>query len=689
MRPDFWIDDPTKSSTYQDTIPNSLDTLTSDGNPDGNLVNILGGYFTDSFALGGAQLKNFQMGLANSSANDTIYYGSLGLGPTSDEAPIPGKTSYPSFMDQLVEQSLINTRSYSFYMNDLNSTTGSVVFGGIDTKKFSGTLGVQPSPNGLLDLAGMTYVDDHGVTTSLSSSTNLTANIFPSNILCWVPDSIVDKLISPLRASDDRNNSGLVFVDCGTRSTYAGAHFTFTFGLLNGGGPAINVPIGEMILPLSSFYDVASPYYTFKPPFADTCVLGMTGIEQNDLLSGQDSTLLLGNTFMRSAYTVIDLDNNQTALAQSVFGVTDSHIVELTTSMNGIPALSGVAASSTSTSTSPGGSNPGTGASGGKSGSISGGAIAGIVVGVLAVLAAIGILAFFCFRRRRALRQKPSHATEPPAETKTHEVPGKDNEVEKKEHHLVQGGVIDLTKDKLPKTDTREVVASDRAVDEDTLLAQDQRHEPPQATVGTGAADQPRELESQAQTNREELSGSGEHPVEAPSATYSPAYGEATDLPPEIEGQTQRSVQELLGSSQHPVEAPSATYSPAHDGIDSYGAISPGQFEVVGVPELAAEPSGRLSQSQPQNAVSPVSRSSISESVQSGPSNPEAGRAVSSDAGGASSGPSRLDILQQRMDRVRVEKERLSKLQELEEMEAALQKDIMAELKKEHGLDGR
>lgn len=49
------------------------------------------------------------------------------------------------------------------------------------------------------------------------------------------------------------------------------------------------------------------------------------------------------------------------------------------------------------------------------------------------------------------------------------------------------------------------------------------------------------------------------------------------------------------------------------------------------------------------------------------------------------SGQSKLDILQQRMERVRAEKERLTKVGELEQMEAALQQEMMAELKKERG----
>jgi hypothetical protein len=155
--------DATKSSTFLTTIPDGLDAEQGDGNPDGNTVRLVGDYFTDSFGIGGAQLKALQMGLALNSANSTLYYGILGLGrPVNEAVIVPNKTPYPNFMDQLVSQSLISTRSYSFYLNDLNSSTGSIVFGGIDTRKFTGTLGVLESTNDFVDMSRIAYLTVKG-----------------------------------------------------------------------------------------------------------------------------------------------------------------------------------------------------------------------------------------------------------------------------------------------------------------------------------------------------------------------------------------------------------------------------------------------------------------------------------------------------------------------------------------------
>jgi hypothetical protein len=66
-----------------------------------------------------------------------------------------------------------------------------------------------------------------------------------------------------------------------------------------------------------------------------------------------------------------------------------------------------------------------------------------------------------------------------------------------------------------------------------------------------------------------------------------------------------------------------------------------------------------------------------------------AGPADDADTSSASTGLSKVDILQERLEHVRAEKDRISKLQQLEEMEAALQQEVMAELKKERVADGR
>lgn len=72
------------------------------------------------------------------------------------------------------------------------------------------------------------------------------------------------------------------------------------------------------------------------------------------LPAGDNGPILLGDTFLRSAYVVYDLDNKQIALAQTRFNATASpNILEIQSGASGIPSVtytaSGVVASQTGT----------------------------------------------------------------------------------------------------------------------------------------------------------------------------------------------------------------------------------------------------------------------------------------------------------------------------------------------------
>lgn len=65
-------------------------------------------------------------------------------------------------------------------------------------------------------------------------------------------------------------------------------------------------------------------------------MLTVTGISD-----AAGSTAVLGDTFLRSAYVVYDLQNNQISLAQTDFNATSSNVVEITAS--GVPGATMVA----------------------------------------------------------------------------------------------------------------------------------------------------------------------------------------------------------------------------------------------------------------------------------------------------------------------------------------------------------
>lgn len=93
-----------------------------------------------------------------------------------------------------------------------------------------------------------------------------------------------------------------------------------TTGTMNFGfGPAtIKVPYSEMLI-----HQTAPPYvYLSNGDLA--CQFGLTPAED-------DRNFIMGDTFLRSAYVVYDLDQATVAIAQTIFNTTDSNIVEIGT----------------------------------------------------------------------------------------------------------------------------------------------------------------------------------------------------------------------------------------------------------------------------------------------------------------------------------------------------------------------
>lgn len=121
-----------------------------------DMTGSVGDYFTDVLRIGGVTVTGQQMGLA---IDTTIGTGILGIGYPSDEAickPSGCPGQYPTMVQNMVSQKLINTQAYSLWLDDLQASTGSVLFGGVDTAKYMGslaTLPVQPDTyaQGLID----------------------------------------------------------------------------------------------------------------------------------------------------------------------------------------------------------------------------------------------------------------------------------------------------------------------------------------------------------------------------------------------------------------------------------------------------------------------------------------------------------------------------------------------------------
>lgn len=311
-----------------------------------------GAYFTDDFTIGGTTVKDLQMGLADETAIGT---GILGIGFNLNEA---AEKVYSNLATSLVNQSLVSTTAYSLYLNDYYSSTGSILFGGVDTDKFIGTLAIVPilrdSQSGnyssfTVALTGLSFASSNGTTydQSLSSEAGSLDSILDSGTtLTYLPDAIATELFDAIGAyqyAPYYSSSSIALVDCSLD-----ADFTFRIN----GTATLTVPADELVIDAFAGYQDTIPD---DVPFGSTCLFGIQSLgDASDESGGGDGSgsggsdevadyAILGDTFLRSAYVVYDLDNLQVGIAPANLNSTSTNVQELSAGETGLPQLTGVA----------------------------------------------------------------------------------------------------------------------------------------------------------------------------------------------------------------------------------------------------------------------------------------------------------------------------------------------------------
>jgi hypothetical protein len=306
------------SSTYK-YINSDFSTHFGDG------TGASGDYFYDVLNIGSIQVIPAQMALGYISSSTENVWGVSYIPLEAESLPNGTAGSYNNTPYAMVQQGLIQSTAYSLYLNDLTNSTGSIIFGGVDTAKYSGdlyTLPVQPV-NGVYKVQTV-LLNQIYVTTSTNTTTttaNASTTDLPITVLldsgasnCQLPISVAQNIY---QAFDVTWNSNGNYASCDCRLKNSNATVEWVFG-----GAVLNTPVRELVTPL--------------PNSGSTCQFGI-----NQTPAPQPgSTFLpwvLGDPFLRSVYAVFDMENHQIALAQTVFGVTTSNIMEIAPGADGIP----------------------------------------------------------------------------------------------------------------------------------------------------------------------------------------------------------------------------------------------------------------------------------------------------------------------------------------------------------------
>ncbi|KAK4453402.1 aspartic-type endopeptidase [Podospora aff. communis PSN243] len=329
--------DNTKSQTYKLVERNGFSIQYLDNGT------AKGDYITEDFSIAGVTIKNLQMGHVLETVRGI---GILGIGYTANVAT---RKVYPNIMDQLTNQKIIGLKAYSLYLNDRRSSSGTILFGGIDTNKFVGPLHIVPimksfglNVHTAFEIAftglGVTYTNGSTaeINTNLFKATSLPAILDSGSTLSYVPEQLAKPIFRELGAVTDNTLTGLTFIDCKHLDDDPRMVIRFNFD-----GKEIKVPVNEMVL------DILGAYQHLLPsniPYERVCMFGIQSTKNFDTSETVEKSnfALLGDTFLRSAYVVYSLDHHQIGIAQANLNSTSAAIVELKSGDKALPAVTGV-----------------------------------------------------------------------------------------------------------------------------------------------------------------------------------------------------------------------------------------------------------------------------------------------------------------------------------------------------------
>jgi hypothetical protein len=320
--------DASASSTYAN--PNLPDFQISyvDGSE------ITGQYISDDLNLGGIKLTNLTMAAAERA--NTQALGVMGVSFRAEESSADDSNSftYPNIVDVLQSEGFIESRSFSLWLDDLNDNTGSILFGGVDSTKYKGSLVALPiqldSQSNSISSFTVAWtglkVTGSGNNNDLSPSSPLPAILDSGTSLTYLPNDLANDIFNGVGVITTRDYGNVVPCDLANDDLT----FAFTFG--GSEGPTVNVPIREFVVPLIT-QDGSTPQFRDGK---DACQFGLD--------AAGDSPILFGDTFLRSAYVVYDLENQNIAIAETNFDASESNgNVQAIASSSDIPGVTSTA----------------------------------------------------------------------------------------------------------------------------------------------------------------------------------------------------------------------------------------------------------------------------------------------------------------------------------------------------------
>ncbi|KAI8339572.1 aspartic peptidase domain-containing protein [Chlamydoabsidia padenii] len=327
--------DPTASSTYNTTnIPFNITYGIGTAN---------GTYVKDTVTIGGVAVQQQQLALAAYSTSVFTRMSSQGLRNTTANDPVPADgllglgypgltaiahqkngSAYTPFVFNLVQQNLIQDPVFSIYLNraDERNWAGEIIFGGVDSTKYSGnisyvpvqqiTAGSSTSSSAVTGYMfwvvygqGVTVTGGQYPTTNIKYESPLPTIIDTGTTLSYLPAEMVKAIVEAVAGPgiyQQDQNTGMYKLDCGLTNQNINIQLQMTPTSAATDSPVvINTAINDAIL-----QDQTGSCYLAIAPSEGTSPFGA-------------NSALIGQSILRSAYMVFDMGKNRIGFAQTIF----------------------------------------------------------------------------------------------------------------------------------------------------------------------------------------------------------------------------------------------------------------------------------------------------------------------------------------------------------------------------------
>lgn len=238
----------------------------------------------------GAEVKDLQWALATDvELTGGLLNGILGIGRLNNEAGyVRTHKTYPNFTQKLKDQGTISSNLYSYYLNKLNTETGTITFGGRDLAKVKGSVATLP-------LLTQSYDDSRFDTVHVSkfaandgsSVDGVDIVLDTGTTLAYLPPSVVRAFKVP---GISYSHDGTGWVDCNQPSD---KHVSWWFNDVE-----IKIP----------YKDLAVPAYTIDDEPTGRCFFAFQQ-------SGGEGPYIVGDSFLRSAYITVNHDTNKVQIS--------------------------------------------------------------------------------------------------------------------------------------------------------------------------------------------------------------------------------------------------------------------------------------------------------------------------------------------------------------------------------------